>query len=93
MSRLLILGATGSLGRHVFRQALGAGHDHLTPTCWFAGTMGVVLAMLEPDAGLSTRGSSGGSALKPPRARVVRISSKDIIVRPPPTRFRTDCRQ
>ena len=25
--RLLILGATGSLGRHVLRQALGAGHD------------------------------------------------------------------
>ena len=27
MSRLLILGATGSLGRHVVRQALAAGHD------------------------------------------------------------------
>ena len=27
MSRLLILGATGSLGRHVLRQALDAGHD------------------------------------------------------------------
>ena len=27
MSRLLILGATGSLGRHVLRQALAAGHD------------------------------------------------------------------
>jgi putative NADH-flavin reductase len=27
MSRLLILGATGSLGRHVLRQALEAGHD------------------------------------------------------------------
>jgi putative NADH-flavin reductase len=27
MSHLLILGATGSLGRHVVRQALGAGHD------------------------------------------------------------------
>jgi putative NADH-flavin reductase len=27
MSRLLILGATGSLGRHVLRQADGAGHD------------------------------------------------------------------
>jgi hypothetical protein len=26
MSRLLILGATGSLGRHVLRQALAAGH-------------------------------------------------------------------
>ena len=27
MSRVLILGATGSLGRHVLRQALAAGHD------------------------------------------------------------------
>ena len=27
MSRLMILGATGSLGRHVLRQALAAGHD------------------------------------------------------------------
>ena len=27
MSRLLILGATGSLGRHALRQALAAGHD------------------------------------------------------------------
>ena len=27
MSRLLIVGATGSLGRHVLRQALAAGHD------------------------------------------------------------------
>ena len=27
MSRLLVLGATGSLGRHVLRQALAAGHD------------------------------------------------------------------
>ena len=27
MSRLLILGATGSLGRHVLRQALAAGHE------------------------------------------------------------------
>ena len=27
MSRLLILGATGSLGRHVLRQAVAAGHD------------------------------------------------------------------
>ena len=27
MSRLVILGATGSLGRHVLRQALAAGHD------------------------------------------------------------------
>jgi uncharacterized protein len=27
MSRLLILGATGLLGRHVLRQAVGAGHD------------------------------------------------------------------
>ena len=27
MSRLLILGATGSLGRHVLRQAVDAGHD------------------------------------------------------------------
>lgn len=27
MSRILILGATGSLGRHVLRQALTAGHD------------------------------------------------------------------
>jgi len=27
MSRLLIMGATGSLGRHVLRQALAAGHD------------------------------------------------------------------
>ena len=27
MSRLLTLGATGSLGRHVLRQALAAGHD------------------------------------------------------------------
>ena len=27
MSRLLILGATGALGRHVLRQAVGAGHD------------------------------------------------------------------
>jgi hypothetical protein len=27
MSRLLILGATGSLGRHVLGQAVGAGHD------------------------------------------------------------------
>ena len=26
MSRLLILGATGSLGRHVLRQAVAAGH-------------------------------------------------------------------
>ena len=27
MPRILILGATGSLGRHVLRQALTAGHD------------------------------------------------------------------
>ena len=27
MSRLIILGSTGSLGRHVLRQALGAGHE------------------------------------------------------------------
>jgi len=27
MSRLLILGATGSLGRHVLRLALAASHD------------------------------------------------------------------
>jgi uncharacterized protein len=27
MSRLLILGATGSLGRHVLRQALATGHE------------------------------------------------------------------
>ena len=27
MSRLIILGATGSLGRHVLRQALAAGHQ------------------------------------------------------------------
>ena len=27
MSRVLVLGATGSLGRHVLRQALAAGHD------------------------------------------------------------------
>ena len=27
MSRVIILGATGALGRHVLRQALAAGHD------------------------------------------------------------------
>ena len=27
MSRILILGATGSLGRHVLHQALAAGHE------------------------------------------------------------------
>jgi uncharacterized protein YbjT (DUF2867 family) len=27
MSRVIILGATGTLGRHVLRQALAAGHD------------------------------------------------------------------
>jgi uncharacterized protein len=27
MSRLLILGATGFLGRHLLREAVGAGHD------------------------------------------------------------------
>ena len=27
MSRVIILGATGTLGRHVLRQAVAAGHD------------------------------------------------------------------
>ena len=27
MSRVIILGATGALGRHVLRQAVAAGHD------------------------------------------------------------------
>ena len=27
MARVIILGATGSLGRHVLRQAVAAGHD------------------------------------------------------------------
>ena len=27
MARVIILGATGALGRHVLRQALAAGHD------------------------------------------------------------------
>jgi uncharacterized protein YbjT (DUF2867 family) len=27
MSRVIILGAAGTLGRHVLRQALAAGHD------------------------------------------------------------------